>query len=79
MHMKRNEICWLRRIAFHVVTKNDGVGMDLVAKANGLARLAQRDAAAKKEARNAARRKNTGNHYNTGMTASQMIKAMAGR
>jgi hypothetical protein len=33
-----------------------------------LVRAAQNDAAAKKSAKNAARRKNTGNHYSTGVT-----------
>jgi len=75
----RNELCWLRRIAFHVITKNDGIGRDLVAVANTLAIQAQKDAAGKKAARNAARRKNTGNHYSTGKTMSQMIQAMSGR
>jgi hypothetical protein len=75
----RNELCWLRRIAFHVITKNDGIGRDIVAHANALAIKAQKDAAAKKSAKNAARRKNTGNHYSTGVTMGQMIKAMSGK
>ena len=64
----RNELCWIRRIMFHVVTKNNGVGQDLIVQAHMLVRAAQNDAAAKKSAKNAARRKNTGNHYSTGVT-----------
>ena len=75
----RTELCWLRRIAFHVITKNDGIGKDIVFQANALAIQAQKDAAGKKAARNAARRKNTGNHYSTGVTMGQMIKAMSGK
>ena len=75
----RSELCWIRRIMFHVVTKNNGVGKDLVVQAHMLVRAAQKTAADKKAAKNAARRKGTGNHYNTGKTMGQIINAMSGK
>jgi hypothetical protein len=75
----RNELCWLRRIMFSVVTKNDGIGKDLVVQAHLLVRAAQKAAADKKAARNASRRKGTGNSYATGATMAQMIKNMTGK
>ena len=75
----RSELCWIRRIMFHVVTANDGIGKDIVVQAHLLVRAAHKAAADKKKARNAARRKGTGNSYATGTTMAQMIRNMAGK
>lgn len=68
----RNELCWLRHIIGHIKANDNGLGLDLAVQANILARQAQRDAAAKKEARKAARRKGTGSKWGQGMTMTQI-------